>query len=667
MRKSTLVCWAALSGFLLAFSGVRRARAELKFVANYLDPQGIGFFDATPAVPVGGNSGTSVGEQRRNAFEAALAVYAKALDGTIPVVVNAEFKPLPCTGGVGIMGQAAPAELAAGVSGLDAKVAYPIALANQIAKKDISPTGPDIEASFNGGVGQGDCSDFPAWYYGLDQKAGDNTDLVGVLLHELAHGLGFESFMDVETGVPTLAGGTDVFSRHLLDNLTNKRFDQMTDAERALATRSPRQVVWDGKAVTAAAARLLDKGSPVIQVTPTLPAFKGLLGEANFGPFLSAKGVIAGNLSVVTPKADCLSFSGPISGIALSHEADCSPLNLVVAAERAGAKALLVSRLRAREPASTLNVPSADVAKVSVNIPSLGLGPGDAAILERAASGGVNVVLSVDMTRELGTDAAGRVYLFAPDPPMPGSSLSHWDPLARPDLLLEPETTPGLSHDLTMELAALRDMGWNPCGNGQIDGTEQCDQGDSNSSVVPNACRPNCTSARCGDGVVDKGETCDLGKGNSDTLPNTCRTRCQSPSCGDGVIDSGEICDPGSASGTLPMAVCVSGCSAVTGSGGAALGSVAGSGGKRLVAISLGGGNSSGGQASAGAVMGGVGGHASGGSSTANYDSPNDSSGCSCRLAGGVSHQMSWGGLGALALGLVLARKRIRVIADSQP
>jgi hypothetical protein len=47
------------------------------------------------------------------------------------------------------------------------------------------------------------------------------------------------------------------------------------------------------------------------------------------------------------------------------------------------------------------------------------------------------------------------------------------------------------------------------CGNGELEGTEQCDDGTANSDTEPDACRTDCTEARCGDGVVDSGEQCD--------------------------------------------------------------------------------------------------------------------------------------------------------------
>jgi cysteine-rich repeat protein len=49
------------------------------------------------------------------------------------------------------------------------------------------------------------------------------------------------------------------------------------------------------------------------------------------------------------------------------------------------------------------------------------------------------------------------------------------------------------------------------CGNGELDGAEECDDGSANSDTAPDGCRIDCLLPRCGDGVVDAGEGCDDG------------------------------------------------------------------------------------------------------------------------------------------------------------
>jgi hypothetical protein len=87
----------------------------------------------------------------------------------------------------------------------------------------------------------------------------------------------------------------------------------------------------------------------------------------------------------------------------------------------------------------------------------------------------------------------GRPYLYASNPDMQGSTLSHWDILARPDLMMEPVASIDAVHDMRMELALFRDLGWHTvCGNGTMDSGEACDQGDQN-GAPGSTCRPDCT------------------------------------------------------------------------------------------------------------------------------------------------------------------------------
>ncbi|HEY4244448.1 MAG TPA: DUF4215 domain-containing protein [Kofleriaceae bacterium] len=81
------------------------------------------------------------------------------------------------------------------------------------------------------------------------------------------------------------------------------------------------------------------------------------------------------------------------------------------------------------------------------------------------------------------------------------------------------------------------------CGDGIVEGSEQCDDGNTDQT---DACLNNCMLATCGDGFVETGvEQCDDGNSNpADGCTNTCTT----PRCGDGIVQTGEQCDDGNAS-----------------------------------------------------------------------------------------------------------------------
>lgn len=77
------------------------------------------------------------------------------------------------------------------------------------------------------------------------------------------------------------------------------------------------------------------------------------------------------------------------------------------------------------------------------------------------------------------------------------------------------------------------------CGNGVVDGGEQCDDGNA---VDIDACTNSCRIAVCGDTVVQLWEQCDDG---NRVDADACSNSCKSPACGDGVVQSGEECDDG--------------------------------------------------------------------------------------------------------------------------
>ena len=70
--------------------------------------------------------------------------------------------------------------------------------------------------------------------------------------------------------------------------------------------------------------------------------------------------------------------------------------------------------------------------------------------------------LRVDNSTRAGTDGNGRVLLFAPNPVNPGSSISHFDSSAMPDLLMEPNNSPNQTFGaLDLTRPQMLDIGWN--------------------------------------------------------------------------------------------------------------------------------------------------------------------------------------------------------------
>jgi hypothetical protein len=56
--------------------------------------------------------------------------------------------------------------------------------------------------------------------------------------------------------------------------------------------------------------------------------------------------------------------------------------------------------------------------------------------------------------------------VYTPNPFQSGSSVSHWDTIATPNLLMEPAINGDLTHSVTspqdLTFPLLKDLGWNP-------------------------------------------------------------------------------------------------------------------------------------------------------------------------------------------------------------
>jgi hypothetical protein len=127
------------------------------------------------------------------AFEYAKHIWEVSLSSSVPIVVDATWESM----GASVLGSTSPHDAirfttSPAPGGAQINTWYPIALANKLGSKDYNGTAAEIDASFNSG--------FSSWYFGTDGKVGTNQwDFVSVVLHELAHGLGFAGSMTVDS------------------------------------------------------------------------------------------------------------------------------------------------------------------------------------------------------------------------------------------------------------------------------------------------------------------------------------------------------------------------------------------------------------------------------------------------------------------------------------
>ena len=433
------------------------AAATITIVNN--DGANEGFNDPTPAAPIGGNPGTTIGAQRLFVFQTAANIWGSILPSNVQIRVNAQMNPQSCTATSGVLGSAGPTQVFRDFSGaIFPGTWYHVALANKLANVDLSPAQNDIGTTFNSSVGQPTCLTV-GWYYGVDGNEGGQIELLPVVLHELGHGLGFSTTTSGQTG--TQSGGfPHVYDRFLYDNTQGLHWYQMNDAQRAASGQNCSKLAWDGPNVVAAAPGFLgDK--PLLRVnSPATVDGDYEVGLASFGPqnFNVTGNLILVNDGVGFVNNGCEAFvnAAQVNGnIALLDRGGCTFTQKVMNAQNAGAIGVVVAD-------SLPGCPPAGMggANPSITIPSVRTTQSDGTLIKTGLGTGVNVTMLFDSALMAGSDAGGRVLVYTPVPYAGGSSVSHWDVSAEPSLLMEPAITGGLSSSVDLTTAMFTDIGW---------------------------------------------------------------------------------------------------------------------------------------------------------------------------------------------------------------
>jgi hypothetical protein len=127
----------------------------------------------------------------KNAFQFAVDIWETELKSSVPIRIRAQWGQL----GTGVLGQAIWGTAVANFDNATPHLNtfYAIALAEKIAGRALNANDePDIVATFNSGTN---------WYYQTTGTPGSGQmDLVTIVLHEIAHGLGFTDTYDVDEG-----------------------------------------------------------------------------------------------------------------------------------------------------------------------------------------------------------------------------------------------------------------------------------------------------------------------------------------------------------------------------------------------------------------------------------------------------------------------------------
>ncbi|HET9473379.1 MAG TPA: PA domain-containing protein, partial [Steroidobacteraceae bacterium] len=183
-----------------------------------------------------------------------------------------------------------------------------------------------------------------------------------------------------------------------------------------------------------------------------------------------------------SPFTNALAIAG---NIALIERGTCGFALKARNATNAGASAVIIYNNAANAGAAPPGMADDGVNGQFVTIPAVSLTRDDGlAIVGQPA---VTASLFVDPNVRAGADPEGRARLYAPNPLVGGSSVSHYDSVASRNLLMEPAINPDLTHevsapdDLTHEL--FLDIGWFP--DSDLDGVANAADRVANSDFTP--------------------------------------------------------------------------------------------------------------------------------------------------------------------------------------
>lgn len=111
------------------------------------------------------------------------------------------------------------------------------------------------------------------WWYGFQLAPSTRVDFIAVMLHEIFHGLGFTTSVNIQTGALPTSNRTgqavgDLFASRLVYRTGGalKPFQSLTDNQRLMAMQSDNDLLWNGPVgwtFWAANGAGLDAGSPL--------------------------------------------------------------------------------------------------------------------------------------------------------------------------------------------------------------------------------------------------------------------------------------------------------------------------------------------------------------------------------------------------------------------
>ena len=208
-----------------------------------------GLNDPTPMTPIDGNDGTTLGEQRMIVLQFAADFLETIINSNIEIKIEASFDPLT-PGFIGMANMVSwELENYPNTTLPFHSTYYPQALANHFYGYDRQPQKNDMAIQLNSNYANNLCDQLGLLadpYLGLNNKTTLNCQqhVLGTVLHEIIHGLGFYETLNKATGAWSLTN-PDIYSTQLEDHSNMLLWPNMNNTQR-IASLSQNNLHWIG-------------------------------------------------------------------------------------------------------------------------------------------------------------------------------------------------------------------------------------------------------------------------------------------------------------------------------------------------------------------------------------------------------------------------------------
>ncbi len=193
--------------------------------------------------------------QYQPAVQAAVDIWSANFSSTVPIHVDATFGR---QSSLAVLASSSPVNFFQGFTGApDSDLYYSSAMANALAGKDLDPANPEITIRINSTIGSN-------LYLGTDGNCPSGLyDLESIIIHELAHGLGFISNDLIAYGYGSIQQPTPYDAYAQLPD--GSRLSDLPSPSVELADALTNKLIWSGKQAIA-----VNNGINPILYTPNI-------------------------------------------------------------------------------------------------------------------------------------------------------------------------------------------------------------------------------------------------------------------------------------------------------------------------------------------------------------------------------------------------------------